>query len=207
MGAKKSVSVFSGILLCGSKKEKRHARARRNNSLKYHLVLNGEKVQACKGFFLGTIGMGEWSLRKWALKGSNDNNITPKKNQENPPQSTTHTTESLRLFFDMLPKMKSHYCRANSQKKYLEPVFRSLSEVYGTYRKYCTENNVETASILKLRTYFKMEKYSIYSPKKDQCDICTSYNITEEEYKQHILLKTEGRLEKNRDNEIALNDE
>ena len=55
-----------------------------------------------------------------------------------------------------------------------------------------------------------MEKYSINSPKKDQCDICTSYNtanITEEEHKQHILLKTEARLEKNRDNEIALNDE
>ena len=55
-----------------------------------------------------------------------------------------------------------------------------------------------------------MGKYSIYSPKKDQCDICTSYNtanITEEEHKQHILLKTEERLEKNRHNEIALNDE
>ena len=78
-----------------------------------------------------------------------------------------------------------------------------------TYRKYCTENNVEAASISKLRSYFKIEKYSIYSPKKDQCDICTSYNtanITEEEHK-HILLKTEAGLENNRDNEIALNDE
>ena len=106
--------------------------------------------------------------------------------------------------------MESHYCRANSQKKYLEPVFRSLSEVYDTYRKCCTENNVEAASISKLRTYFKIEKYSIYSPKKDQCDICTSYNtanITEEEHKEHILLKTEARLEKNRNNEIALNNE
>ena len=53
-----------------------------------------------------------------------------------------------------------------------------------------------------------MEKYSIYSPKKDQFGICSSYNpanITEEEHKQHILLKTEARLEKNGDNEIALN--
>ena len=187
--------VSSVVSCCAVVKRKRHVGARRNNSLKYHLVLNGEKVQVCKGLFLGTIGMGEWSVRKWALKGSIDNTITPKKKiKRTPPlstnETTTHTAESLRLFFDMLPKMESHYCRANSQKKYPEPVFRSLFDLYDTYRNYCTQNNVEAASISKLRTYFKMEKHSIYSPKIDQCDICTSYachtaNITEEEHKQH----------------------
>ena len=45
--------------------------------------------------------MGEWSIRKWALKGSNDNTITQKKKiKRTPPQSTTHTTEPLKLFFD-----------------------------------------------------------------------------------------------------------
>ena len=50
--------VSSVVSCCAVVRRKRHAGARRNNSLKYHLVLNGEIVQVYKGFFLGTIGVG-----------------------------------------------------------------------------------------------------------------------------------------------------
>ena len=39
-------------------------RSRRNNTFNYHLTINGEKLRVCKGFFLGTIAMNEWSIRK-----------------------------------------------------------------------------------------------------------------------------------------------
>ena len=63
-------------------------RSRRNNTLNYHLTINGETLRVCKGFFLGTIAMNEWSIRKWSLMGYEDNTVTPKKKVEQNTQST-----------------------------------------------------------------------------------------------------------------------
>lgn len=46
--------------------------------------------------------------------------------------------------------------------------------------------------------------FSVYHPKKDQCDICCSYqtkNISEEDWNVHIKDKNRSREEKNRDKE------
>lgn len=43
---------------------------------------------------------------------------------------------------------------------------------------------------------------SIFSPKKDQCDVCCEYkvnNLPEEEYQNHISRKNQAREEKTKD--------
>ena len=50
----------------------------------------------------------------------------------------------------------------------------------------------------------------LYSPSKDQCDVCCSYdagNIPDAEYQAHQSRKLDARMEKNRDKETAENDD
>ena len=95
--------------------------------------------------------------------------------------------------------MESHYCRANSNKIYLEPVFRSFVDLNEQYKIYCNQNQMPTASLSKCRYYFKGKNYSLYQPKKDQCDICTAHNagnVNDAMYNNHIKAKEDARAEK-----------
>ena len=110
-------------------------RPRRNFTMKYHFRVKGEMMQVCKPFFLGTLDIGEWCIRSWALRGSDHNAISPKKTLTRiPDEKTKEINESLSKFFNELPKMESHYCRANSNKIYLEPVFRSFADLNEQYK-------------------------------------------------------------------------
>ena len=51
---------------------------------------------------------------------------------------------------------------------------------------------------------FKENNLGLFSPKKDQCDICTSFdsgNLTEAEYTAHQIRKAAARAEKDKDKE------
>lgn len=55
--------------------------------------------------------------------------------------------------------------------------------------------------------FYGKTNFSVYHPKKDQCDICCSYqikNIGEDEWNEHIKDKDRSREEKNRDKEKAM---
>lgn len=183
---------------------------RKNMSMHYHFKVNGEMKQVCKGFFLGTLGVNEWSIRNWAIRGSKNNaiHVSPKKKYtRTPPSKINAMNDSLKAFFDLLPKMESHYCRSSTNKTYIQPQFRSLNDLYSAYVKHCKENNVAYSSVTKMKKFFREQNYSLFSPKKDQCDICTSHktgNINEEEFQKHQKTKTDARKEKELDNEKAL---
>lgn len=57
---------------------------------------------------------------------------------------------------------------------------------------------------------FIEKKLSIFLPKKDQCNVCCSFNvgnISEGEYREHISKKDRARKEKNQDKLRAVNKE
>jgi len=54
---------------------------------------------------------------------------------------------------------------------------------------------------------FQRQNISLFYPKKDQCDICCSYdtwNLAHNDYVEHIARKEEARLEKKHDKERAI---
>ena len=147
--------------------------------------------------------MGEWSVRKWSSTTADTNITTPVQKLNLPNQS--HGNEDLyasaKQFLDSLPKLPSHYSRAESNKEYLEPVFETFARLYEEYTRHCTENDQPLASRTILRSVFKDMNVSLFSPKKDQCDTCASHkagNVTEEEFAAHLRRKEEARDEKKR---------
>ena len=55
---------------------------------------------------------------------------------------------------------------------------------------------------------FHEGKYSVFIPRKDQCDVCVSFkygNISQDDYDAHITKKDEARQEKTKDKESGNN--
>lgn len=111
--------------------------------------------------------------------------------------------QEIRNFFEKLPKLHSHYCRASTSKLYLEPIFKSYSEVYEIYKKEVEMPSGKDVFVAEM----KKLNIDIFQPRKDQCDLCFSHNlghVDDETYNKHIEEKNNARREKEIDKEDAV---
>jgi hypothetical protein len=160
--------------------------------------------------YLSTLSLDEWSVRNW-VEGSQsgmhseaavDHAARPRK-----PESDEH--KFIGQFLDSLPKMESHYCHSSTSKLYLEPLWTSHAAVY---REYASQCRLKNATIISRKTFsevFQAMNLSLFSPKKDQCDICTMHsvgNLSDVDYNEHRQKKEKARQEKAKDKEEAIND-
>lgn len=197
--------------------------SRREFSYIYFLENNlKEKVRVCKKMFQNTIDLGEKTIRLWKNSNSED---AEDSNEDTDENAITNRVESgikyqkvsearrkisnesnvaLNNFFDSLPKMESHYCRASTDKLYLEPNWTSKQALYKEYCKWTHEKNVKPLSSTVFANVFSKKNLSLFRPKKDECDICVAYrtgNISQEMYNLHQEKKNEARAEKEADKE------
>lgn len=196
--------------------------SRRSNTYLYHLKYqNSPPLPVCKKMFIGTIGIKECMLHNW-VKGSFHG--LPKKNimssynnilgeiVEISPQGKARRAsfdvrlQHIKIWFNTLPKMPSHYCRKRTDKLYLEGPFNSVQEVFNCYKQKCIDDQLLPFSMCFFSQYMKENKLSIFIPKNDQCDLCSSYNnfqVSEEEYAEHMAFKNRAREEKENDKKKA----
>ncbi|XP_030765272.1 uncharacterized protein LOC115889424 [Sitophilus oryzae] len=184
-------------------KKKSNETSRRQSTLVLKLKKDGVSQRVCKKMFLNTLSIGEWSLHSWAntLKEAT-NNIAEINQQRSNPRSESN--KMVCKFFDNLPKMESHYCRARSNKLYLEPIWQSKVDLFNEYRKFSEreDSEIRTVSIKTFSLAFEKLNLSLFIPKKDQCDVCTNFkarNLPEDDYLQHQIRKEDARNEKEKD--------
>ncbi|XP_022197121.2 uncharacterized protein LOC111054395 [Nilaparvata lugens] len=208
-GQKKT--YIASLVSCGMKKSVKNpgAASRRKSTLTYTVkTTNGVVHKVCKPFFLNTFALGEWTVKNWAADSTNaaqGHAITPAKVArprrglgENNPRAAAKLNE----FLDNMPKLPAHYCRRDSSKLYIEPVFGNrMADVYAEYKRQC-ENDEEPIKPLSTCTFYKIihsKKLSFQQPKKDRCDFCVAKDaglISEEDYIEHVKLKDRARQEK-----------
>ncbi|KAK6184510.1 hypothetical protein SNE40_006975 [Patella caerulea] len=143
------------------------------------------------------------------LDDVNNNGIPVKSPEQKQPTHGKEKGDSAREFLNCIPKLPSHYCRSSSTKLYLEPIFSTKADLYKVYKEYCDTNNKVACGRKLFFKIFDELNLSLFSPKKDQCDICTAYevkNVSEEVYTKHIQKKESAREEKQRDRDRALQD-
>ncbi|XP_067645231.1 uncharacterized protein [Eurosta solidaginis] len=108
----------------------------------------------------------------------------------------------LNYCLDSLPVMESHYCRAATQKKYILPEWNSKRMIFHFYVKdWCPKHGIKPLSISVFYEAFAEYNYGLFSPKKDQCEICVRHsmdNISHDEYAVHQENK-ETRNEKQKE--------
>lgn len=98
--------------------------------------------------------------------------------------------------------LRSAFCYAKPKtRSYKETSnFLTKAELYQNYRRHCTDNSNEPVSYFTFATAFDEQSLSLFSPRKDQCDICLSYRlhqISKEEFVAHIASEKRAKEEKN----------
>ncbi|CAH2002220.1 unnamed protein product [Acanthoscelides obtectus] len=178
---------------------------RKNYSLKYYLKVENKELRVCKKMFLNTMSMKESTVLNWTKSDKLEENEKRLNDKRKQSRSKMYggRYEALNQFFDSLPKVESHYCRASSSKLYLEPMWASTNQLYGFYKHHhCPDRGDEPVSRTIFFKEFNKRNLSIYVPKKDLCDTCVAYdakNLPEEEYDLHQVMKKEAREEKEKD--------
>lgn len=174
--------------------------------MKYFLKNGVQLVRVCKKMFAGTLGLKERGIVNWVredyLQEPQERENLNKKSKSR--QSIFQERNSgVEEFLKSLPTVDSHYCRSSSTRRYLEPIWRSKSEVYQFYKnEYCKEKKIPPVSDAKFLTIMQKMDISVFRPKKDQCDVCIGHqtkNVTDEVYNLHQVLKEEARTEKEKD--------
>lgn len=79
-----------------------------------------------------------------------------------------------------------------------------MSQLYALYTETCLKEGKSQLSRHSFDKIFEEMNLSLFTPKKDKCDVCTAYeyksgNVTEEEYIEHRKCKDEARSEKEAD--------
>lgn len=179
-------------------------KSRRTQSFVYNLKIDDKYVRVCKTMYLNTIGIGRMTVLAWKEKMKNKdcipNQLRISKERVDP---FLDRQKSMNDFFDSLPVLESHYCRASSTRKYLQPEWNTKMDLYKFYTSnWCKSHNVEPLSKTTFFEAMSLRNLSLYRPKKDECELCTGYKTgTKEEsiYQLHILKKEEARQEKDKD--------
>lgn len=189
--------------------QKAESRRRLNSS--FFFDSNGQNIRICKHFFMSTLGINSRIIRTVIEKQNSMTKGILK--QEMRGKHTNHNAvskdikEDIRAHINSIPRIPSHYCRAQTKKEYIEGG-KSVADLYRDYKDLCQENNKPYANYLMYYTIFNQEfNIAFYSPKKDECELCLAYkNASQEEknqmqnkYDTHLKEKELSRSEKQAD--------
>lgn len=179
--------------------------SQRTASYEYFLDENGQHLNVCKTMFCNTLGVSMRTISEWIRisKSSAAGTVCGQNEKERKSSRFAERKQDLLNFLTSLPKLESHYCRKSTQKLYLEPRFKTKSELYDVYKEdWCLQHKTEALSIATLSNMFEDLNLALFSPKKDECDVCVGFktkNIEESIYTEHIAKKEEARTEKAED--------
>ena len=109
-----------------------------------------------------------------------------KKKGKTPPNKTPEEKlKHVRSHIESFETVESHYTRANSKARYLQPGL-SIAQMYRLYiNDYCEAHNITNPVSHKTYRSVFLTEYNIrfFKPKKDQCITCNAFNASSDEDK------------------------
>ncbi|KAK3769899.1 hypothetical protein RRG08_047051 [Elysia crispata] len=117
--------------------------------------------------------------------------------------------ESIRTHIKSIPRIESHYCRADTNKEYISQYGLNVTSLYRKYVEKCVEDGSVPGKLHLYCEIFNTEfNIAFHFPKSDRCDKCEEKQYSNFPTKEQISLydahekgKEETRAEKNRDRE------
>nr|CAH7766802.1 unnamed protein product [Callosobruchus chinensis] len=172
----------------------------------FYFTLQNEKTRVCKTFFINTLDISDRMVRtvkrkkdscgfvKQDLRGKHDNH---KKVDERLVQEMVE-------HIDSIPRIESHYVRASTSREYIDGS-KTIQDIYRDFERQQIEKNRPAGKYHKFYEIFNTRfNIGFHTPKKDQCDLCTQYENSNEvgkdrlraDYNTHIKEKELCREEK-----------
>ena len=141
--------------------------SRRSNTLQYRLKIDNNFKPFFQRMFINTLGVKacmvqDWVKVKHGIHKSPSTTKQPTKKKIDDVDQRQNVTD----FLQNLPKMPPHYCRASTEKQYLESIIPSKSELYRVYTQWCLDNQKTQASRWLLMNVFSEINISFFQPKR-----------------------------------------
>ncbi|ESO85615.1 hypothetical protein LOTGIDRAFT_155103 [Lottia gigantea] len=177
--------VSTLIKIVDIKQKKACSNSRRKYSWTYNLIHRSKSYQVCKSMFVSTLGL-QRTLLDWVQDSKPENDkleiITEEgiANVQKPTRYASNKSKPddldfLNNFLSSLSTVESHYCRAAcSDKKFLEPG-TTFNGIYDEYRKQAGIADSCPLSYPIFHRIFNERRFSVFVPRKDQCDMCVGY--------------------------------
>jgi len=176
------VAYISGLITVGSKQRNRkrcdtpEKSKPREKVYNYFIPKQGEHQSVCKGCFLKVFGETAKFIRCIVMRKVNSpvSRCSPDKRGQRTPKNRLPPAviKDITDHIKKLPAYESHYCRKETNKKYL-PSYFTLQRAYDEYTK--SVNNPVSRYVY--QKYFKLSGIKVKSPKKDTCTQCDQLKI------------------------------
>ncbi|KAF4517660.1 hypothetical protein B566_EDAN002892 [Ephemera danica] len=156
--------------------------------------------------FLSTLGLNEGQMRAMLQEKRPKKGTSVKKQSRCATRSHIRAKQFVERLLEKLPKMPSHFARAQSDKLYLQEDFTSIRDVYSFVSRRAKAKGIKMMVWSAFLEIFHQKKLSVHPLKKDCCDDCEMYRLgymSEEDFFKHRQQVTEARLEKENDKKAA----
>ncbi|KAL4720776.1 hypothetical protein ACJJTC_017583 [Scirpophaga incertulas] len=181
----------------------------RGNNFAFYLSIGDNKLLVCKTYFKATLDINDRVIKTVNDKTS-DMAILEKDRRgkhENHAHLDPLVEDSIRKHLDSIPKVDSHYCRADTKRTYIEGG-KTVADLHRDYVAECKSKGLPFGNYLAYYKIFCTEyNMAFFKPKKDQCESYTNYtNATEKDkqimkhdYELHLKEKQLARDQKDQD--------
>ena len=194
---------------------------RKKKTYSYFLFLKERSYRVCKSFYLSTLAVSQKMIYNVHDKKDETTGIVKidgRGTHSNHHKVSEEERKSVLAHIQSFPVVDSHYCRAKTNKKYLESGL-NIQKMYDLYKEKRIKENKPYVKSSYYRTIFNT-KFNIdfHVPKSDRCDRCEEFKvkqnenieITAEEKKlqgEHLFEKNAMRQEKKSDKLSITTDE
>lgn len=124
--------------------------------------------------------MGDDSVKK--IDSSLMGTVTPDKrgNHNNRPSISEHVKKGVREHINLFPRVPSHYCRAITNKMYLEDGL-TIAKMHRLYMEWVQKEGFPAATERQYRDVLNSEfNLEFHKPKKDRCETCSDFDLKSE---------------------------
>lgn len=115
---------------------------RRKCSRSFYFFKNETKRRVCQKFFEKTLNISNGPINKAFLGAPEGVFVADDNRGRRSPHNKTKDEDVafVKRHIEMFPTMESHYCRKNSQRRYLDAKL-SIAKMYFLYKEFCKEHN------------------------------------------------------------------
>lgn len=172
---------------------------------------NNLKGRVCKKMFMSTLAINTRTIRTVIEKQEKSSSRFPEVEMRGKHDKHKGVPlaikEAVRSHIKSIPRVESHYCRAQTKKEYIEGS-KNIAQLHRDYQELCKNRGSPAANYQMYFEIFTKEfNISFFYPKKDACELCLQYEnsqeaekaVLKEKYDLHLKEKTLSRAEKERD--------
>lgn len=196
--------------------------SRRFQSWQYSLSIGNKTYRVCKKMFASTLGISQRTLMNWVQA---DNMVPPekplgmitpervdadqRKRQHSANAIPQEDLDYISKYLASIASVPSHYVRSSySHLKFLEPG-TTIASLYEECKQRAANDGVRVVSYPIFSEIFHAENYSVFIPRKDQCDVCIGAKhgtIPAQDFERHRTLKKRAQEMKAHDKMASAND-